>query len=742
MGQTPPPSSLIPSTQRAIPLSARADLTMERIFYQGLSYWVIKDPVALAYYRLQEEQYHILQLLDGKRSLEDLREEFQKAFPTLRPTLADLRSLALDLHQKGLVYSERTGQAQTLIEKARDKRKKNAWSAVRNVLYIKLPGWDPEGLLSTIYPWVRWTFRPWFFLLCGLFVLSMWVLLGIHFAEFERRIPTFQQFFGWPNMLLLWLTMGAAKFIHEMAHGLACKHYQGECHEIGMAFLVFSPCLYCDVSDSWILANKWKRILIASAGMMIEVFLSALAVLIWWNTEPGLLHHLCLNVFFVTTITTVIFNANPLLRYDGYYILGDVLEIPNLRSKADRMFRDVFSRVCLGITNPPDPFMPDRGRVWFALFALASACYRWFLTFTIIFVLYEFLKPYGLQNLGLALGISSALMIVGSLFFTLYRILAAPRIRPMSYFRATLSVMVLGVLGLAAMTVPLPLYVEAPFTVQPENVQHVLITSPGRLMELHVQPGQRVKKGDVLAKLENFPLHEEFEKLQVAVQVQQREVKTQQDLDNQAGEEYALTMLDSLKKRLSRSEEKLQKLTITAPCDGIVVAPPRIAPQSESPANQSLPRWNGTPLEAKNHGCWLATQSHLLSVAPDTDYQAVLIIDQHDRDDFRTNTELTLKLDSQPGGKQTARIVEISDRHLDTAPAALSNKFGGELATISDANGSERLDGSAYQAVVPLAAIPGTLKPGVRGLARHPMQTRTAGQWAWRYLKRTLHFRM
>ena len=124
--------------------------------------------------------------------------------------------------------------------------------------------------------------------------------------------------------------------------------------------------------------------------MMIEVFLSALAALAWWHTQPGLLHHLCLNVFFVTTITTVIFNANPLLRYDGYYILSDLLEIPNLRTKADRMFRDVFSRVCLGIPNPPDPFMPDRGRIWFALFALASAAYRWFLTFTIIFVLYEF----------------------------------------------------------------------------------------------------------------------------------------------------------------------------------------------------------------------------------------------------------------------------------------------------------------------------------------------------------------
>jgi putative peptide zinc metalloprotease protein len=737
-----PASSLIPSTARHVPLIARRDLVVEQIAYQGLGYWIIKDPVALAYYRLQNEQYHVLKLLDGKRSLEDIRDAFQKEFPTLRPGLSDLRALALDLHHKGLVYSERAGQAQTLIEKAREKRRKSLWSAVRNILYIKLPGWDPERLLAFLYPWVRWSFRPSVLGLCGVFVVAMWILLGINFAEFERRVPTFQQFFSWPNLFLLWLTMGLAKFIHELAHGLACKHYGGECHEIGMAFLVFSPCLYCDVSDSWVLSSKWKRILIASAGMMIEVFLSAVAVLVWWHTEPGLLHHLCLNVFFVTTITTVIFNANPLLRYDGYYILSDVLEIPNLRTKADRMFRDVFSRVCLGITNPPDPFMPDRGRVWFALFALASACYRWFLTFTIIFVLYEFLKPYGLQNLGLGLGISSALMIIGSLLVTLYRILAAPRVRPMSYVRASLTLTALAGAVFAGLTVPLPLFVEAPFTVEPQGVKHVLVTTPGRLTKLLVQPGQRVQQGQVLARLENFPIRDEYEKLRVAIAVQKLEVETQKRLDNQAGEEFARTMLASLEKRLAQTAEKLQKLTIVAPCEGVVVAPPQVSSGSKRGTEESLPRWNGTPLEERNQGCWLATQSHLLSVAPDAEYQAVLVIDQHNRDDFRVEETLSLKLESKPRGVRTGRISQISDRHLETAPAPLSNKFGGELATTTDAQGKERLDGAAYQAIVPLAAIPGTLKPGVRGVARHPMETRTAGDWVWRYLKRTFHFRM
>jgi putative peptide zinc metalloprotease protein len=386
--------------------------------------------------------------------------------------------------------------------------------------------------------------------------------------------------------------------------------------------------------------------------------------------------------------------------------------------------------------------MPDRGRLWFALYALASAAYRWFLTFTIIFVLYEFLKPYGLQNLGLAMGISSALMIVGSLLVTLYRILAAPRIRRMSYVRASLTLTCLAGLIFAGLAVPLPLYVQAPFTVEPEGVEHVFVTTPGRLIDVKVQPGERVRKGDVLARLENFPLRDEYEKLRVAVEVQKVEVEIQKRLANQAGEEFAVTMLSSLQKRLNQTKEKLQKLAITAPCDGVIIAPPRISPSPEGVHDSSLPRWHGTPLEDRNQGCWLATQSHLLSVAPDTDYQAVLVIDQHDRDDFRLNEELSLKLESKPQGVRTGKIKEMSDRHLDAAPAPLSNKFGGELATTTDAKGNERLDGAAYQAIVPLAAIPGTLKPGIRGIARHPMETRSAGDWAWRYLKRTFHFRM
>jgi len=268
-------------------MERRNDLTVENVTYQGIEYRVVKDPVSLEYYQLRPEQYQMMCLLDGVQSYHEIRNLLQQQFPTLRIGYSDIQQLILDLHRKGLIISNRAGQGLQLLERERERRQKQRFSALKNILYVKLPGFDPEPIFHHLYPLVRWMFSPWFAAAAFLLVVSSWILLGVQFEEFQRRIPEFQQFFGWSNVLLLWLTMGMAKVIHELAHGLSCRHFNKECHEIGVAFLVFSPCLYCDVSDSWMLSNKWKRILIASAGILVEVFLSALALLAWWLVVSG-----------------------------------------------------------------------------------------------------------------------------------------------------------------------------------------------------------------------------------------------------------------------------------------------------------------------------------------------------------------------------------------------------------------------------------------------------------------------
>ena len=433
---------MLASNQRPIPLKRRADLVIAEIDYLGVGYQVIKDPVGLKYHRLQKEQFKILDLLDGSRSLEQVRDDLKEHFPTLQVTLSDIQQLITDLHKKGLVVSERPGQGAAVVRERRKEKNQKLKQTLMSLLYLRLPGWDPEATLRWMYPYLQWIFWKPVVWACVLFCTTAWLMLGAQFDEFQSRLPEFQTFFGWPNLIYLWVTLGAAKIVHEFGHGLSCHHYGGECHEMGVMLLVFSPCLYCDVTDSWMMKDKWHRIIIGAAGMYIEVIISAAAIYIWWFTKPGMLHFLALNTFFVTTITTVIFNANPLMRFDGYYMMSDFLEIPNLRAKSDKMLRESFSWYCLGIESRPDPFMPETGKAWFVTYAIAAWCYRWVILVSISMFLYTVLKPYDLQSLGITLAIFSMAGIVFAMFKNVYQIVATPRVEPMSKIKIFFSLLI------------------------------------------------------------------------------------------------------------------------------------------------------------------------------------------------------------------------------------------------------------------------------------------------------------
>ena len=164
--------------------------------------------------------------------------------------------------------------------------------------------------------------------------------------------------------------------------------------------LVFTPCLYCNVSDSWMLPNKWQRVFIGAAGMYVELILASIATFLWWFSEDGMFRFLCLSVMFICSVSTVVFNGNPLLRFDGYYITMDTLEIPNLRQKSSEILKRWFQKTCLGLELQDNPFLPTRNRALFGIYTIASFIYRWVVAFGIIMFLNQVLKPYGLQSLG------------------------------------------------------------------------------------------------------------------------------------------------------------------------------------------------------------------------------------------------------------------------------------------------------------------------------------------------------
>ena len=720
-------SSQKPSSQRPIPLRARTDLTVSRIEFKGEGSYVVKDPVALKYHRLRPEQYYLLRRLDDERTLEQLRDDLRREFPTLTLRLTDVQNLVTDLHKKNLARGSRVNQADGLLNTHREERRKKFWQTLRNLLYVRLPGFDPEAILSFLYPFVRWCFRPWAVAFFVVFVVSSWTLLTVKFGEFSRELPTFDQFFAWPNLLYVWLLIGGAKVLHELGHGMFCKHFGGECHEIGVMLLVFSPCMYCDVSDSWLLKSKWQRMMIGAAGMWVEVVLSGAAIYTWALADTDFVRALAVNLFFVTSVTTVIFNANPLLRFDGYYILSDFLEIPNLRQKADRLLSDTWGHWCLGIKPKPDPFLPDRGKEWFILYALSAAFYRWFILFVITLFLYSWLKPYGLQSIGATLAVASVAGILFNLGKNVHQKVTAPRRERLSKPRMIVSSLLAAGVFAGVMMIPVPFHIEAPFLTDPAVGDSVYVVEAGRLDAVEVEPGERVTAGQVLARLGSDDLPVERLDLTARIDVQRARLAAARATGDEAGEVLAREQMDHLGEQLTELDARVDALTLTAPRDGIVLPPPR---RPGDGSEDRLPGWTGSPLDPENVGAFLAAGTEFAVVSPDGRQRATLFVDQADRNDVFTGTPVELKLEHRPAAVYESAVAVFARRDLDEVPGALSNKYGGALPTVTDPRGREQLTSVVYQATVPIPESAGPLRPGQRGTARFDQPDRTLGRVA------------
>jgi len=728
---------------RELPLRTRPDIRIERIGYQGTGYWIVKDPVALRYYRLTREQHQVLEKMRGSATLDEIHEDLQRENPSIPVKTSDVQRLLADLHEKNLLYTKRLGQGRPLLHLNKKNKRKEIQQTLQNFLFLRLPGWDPERTLNAIYPFFKWMYSRWAVGMVVTLACAALLLVSIQFEEFQSKLPEFQQFFGWPNLLYMYLVIAGAKVIHEFGHGLTCRHFGGECHKIGVMLLVFSPTLYCDVSDSWMMKNKWHRIWIGGAGAYIEVFLSSLAVFGWWFSEPGLFNYLCLNLFFVTTVSTVIFNLNPLIRFDGYYMLSDYLEIPNLKQKADKALQRAFAWYCLGIHIPEDPFAPDRDKHWFIIYAVASWIYKWVLVFSIALFLYTWMKPYGLQNLAVTLTAFSVGTMIYGLGRSLYQILSMPRNEPMSKVKIAFSTLVAAGILAALLAIPVPWWIHSSFTLEPHQVQHVYSLTSGQIVEVNVKPGDQVEAGQTLMKLRNDELEDEELRLTAQLEMAQARRRTAISLNDPDEVRLVDERIASLNDQLEQIREQIDNLTITAPISGRIVAAESIPePPLDTQSNSELRQWYGTVFEDRNLNASLEPATHVMSIAPDDEMQAVLLVSQDDRNELKVGTPVLLRCYHLPDKTFDGEVASIADRQSDYAPKQLSNKSGGDLATVTDQQGRERLTDLAYQATVRITEDSDLMRSGLTGRARFIVDKRSVGGWIWRYLRQTFTFRL
>ncbi len=735
--------SLVSSSSRKLPIRMRPDLRSKRQRYHGRVYWVVKDPVGLQYYRFEEEEYAILQMLDGESSLDDLAEQFEETFPPQTIGTEELQQFLGMLHRSGLVITDAAGQG-VQLKKRRDERKhKERVGTFTNILSVRFKGFDPERLLNFIYPFVRWFFTTTALVGCCLLALAALTLVLVQFELFQSRLPSFQSFFAAKNWLWLGITLGVTKVVHEFGHGLSCKHFGGECHEMGVLFLVLTPCLYCNVSDSWMLPNRWHRAAIGAAGMYVEIVIASICTFLWWFSEPGPLNYLCLNVMFVSSVSTLLFNANPLLRYDGYYILSDVLEIPNLRQKSSAILSRKLGKWCLGLEEPDDPFLPKRKQAFFALYTVAAAIYRWVVVLSILFFLNKVFEPYGLKVLGQIIALAAIYGMVLQPLFKLFKFFKVPgRLHKVERLRMAVTMGVVGVTIAGVLLIPLPSSVICSLVVQPRNAKSVYVEVEGILESIDVKPGQQVIQGQQLIQLSNLQIDMAIAELEGQRDVYEVEIRGLQRISlkhEQASARIAQVAeeLESVKQQLAQRELDRQRLQLVAPRAGTVL-PPSLVPKPSHTESQ-LPTWSGSPLKPENLGATLVPGTKICQIGNPDQLEARLVIDQNDIESVKAGQRVEIMLSQSADWVYVSKIEKVATENLKASPKRLSSLHGGDLATQMDPSGVPRPLNQSYEALVPLEAH-NLLRIGLVGHAKIATAPRTLGQRLGRYLTRTFNF--
>ena len=723
-----------------LPIRMRPDLIV-RVDRSGKrAVCVIKDPIRLQYFRFKSEEYELLRMLDGTRSLRDLQRHLEQLLAPARVSLDRIESFLSRLYSDGLIVIDEPGQDRLLRDReSRTKlsRRFRQWS---NPLAIRFPGVDPGPLLNGFTRCFGVLFHPLALLASLIPILSALIWVGTHWESVVHKLPSFEAFFLGRNLIVLLLTLAIVKIIHEFGHATACRRYGAECREIGLMLLVFMPTLYCNVSDAWMIPARWKRIVVSLAGVYLELLLAAVATFLWWKSNTGQFQMLCLNVMVVCSVSTLLINLNPLLRYDGYYALSDLSCTPNLWSRSREWWKSRLTRLCLGADLSRPEVVSDRRSLFLSSYGLLSMVWRVVVISAIGTMLLLLARKYRVESLARMMIV---LLVVGLFFPLLKGAVATVRepgarrqIRPV---RMALTLGFIGFVGLVMFVVPISFNERCPVFLEAVRPQYLYVSTPGRLA-WSLPAESDLERGAQILQLSNEQIDRAVEQLsgeqkRQATRVENLELRSVFDPEAQNILPTEREVLHELERRLEEKLKQQQQLQFFARRAGRLLYPPF---HSRRPINEhDLPSWSGTPLDPENLGCYLESGT-LVGIVGDPDQlEGVLLMREHliDRLESDRNIEILL---TDSGDLIQGRVTEISQLNLETVPRVLSS--GEELPVATTADGKTQLLERVWQARVQFDPPARPLSPGQTGIARVATVPETLSRRLGRWIDRTFRW--
>jgi len=630
----------------------RAHAQIHRHIYRGQTWYVLQDLTSERFHRFSPSAYYIIGLMDGQSTVEQIWEHALAKLGDDAVTQDEVIQLLGQLHGADVLQSDVSPDAEEMFRRRSTQERKRIQRKVLSIFAWQIPLYDPEDLLNRFLPAIRPMFG-WVGITVWAIVVAMAaVLAASNWQDLTHNVM--DRVLLPENLLLIWVLFPMIKLVHEFGHACAVKAYGGEVHEMGVMILVLTPVPYVDASSSWAFPSKWQRFVVGGAGMFVEVFLASLAMFLWLALEPGVLRSVCFNVMLIAGVTTVVFNANPLMRFDGYYMLADWLEIPNLRTRGVQYLTYLCEKYLFARKEAEPPESTDGERFWFVTYSVTSFFYR----IVVIVGIFSFLGDQSLLLATIFAGATAIAWLVVPGFKIAKFLFSSPRIRR----QRKRALRVSGAITLAIIAllfiVPVPLRTKAEGVVWVPDEGLVRAGTDGFVGKVVTTPGTWVKPGDVLVELHDIELVTEAKVL--AGKVQELEAKYRATLtEDRVKAQIVEEELRYAESSLARAQERIGDFTLAARAEGEFV----------------LPRYEDLPGRFVKKG---EPMAHVVNADTLT---VRTIVSQQDIDLVRTRTRgVDVRLADDIGTVRTARLKRIVPSATDQLPsAALGTQGGGPV---------------------------------------------------------------
>lgn len=544
----------------------RSHARIQRHAFRGKVWFVMQDHAAERSHRFSPAAHHFIGLMDGERTVQELWDAVSARLGDEAPTQEEVIRLLGQLHAADALLCDVPPDSLEVFRR-HQRHERMLWKRrLLTPLALRFPLFDPDRFLQRTLPWVQPLFG-WFGIVLWLAVVGTGAALAAsHWTDLTEDIA--DRVLDPANLVLLWFVYPVVKALHELGHAYATRKWGGEVHEIGIMLLVLSPVPYVDASAAWGFRDKRKRMIVGAAGIAVELFLGSLALCAWVLVEPGVMRTVAYNVILICGVSTLLFNGNPLLRFDGYYVLADAVEIPNLGARANQYLGYLFQRHVFRVRDAEDPAHTLGERIWMVLYGIASFLYRVFIMFVIILFI---AGKYFIVGVLLAIWAIATQVLTPMAKGIAYVFTSPNLLRQRGRVMATSALLVLASAGLLFL-LPVPSWTRTEGVVWVPEEAQIRAGGDGFIEELLSPANSQVRRGQPLLRAE-----EPFLETRVAIlRAQLEELDAKYDAMRPLDRVQSALVREervAVETNLRRARERQAALTVRSPASGQFIVP-------------------------------------------------------------------------------------------------------------------------------------------------------------------------